>query len=478
MAESKGQYVEKVKSDENLAKIFGGCKREDQESIEVIGRHYENLGVSDSYGLVLFSNVCESYKPGFDITCNCIIMSETLQLQPDDKIWLYKIDSKNPNDCVVGQCIVDVIENETKNEDGLKSYSSIRQLKVTFNACNLPKTFDDTYYQFRYVSGGGVLGASTLFCIRGQCQDEIAVIPLVVALQKQTQKLKAAHKSLYDENKLLESNFLKLVEQLDNFSKEKTETDKNVKMLEDKVNGLRKLKEGYVYEKWWKTRFNYVSIASVVLIVATSSILLKVGTNDKEELVKELKEGQNMISNYKEEFENSVRELKEEQNMISNYKEEFENSVRELKEGQSMVSNYKEEFENLVHKLDPVPISFIYVQLPNEESPAEIWSSLTWNDVSSAYAGVFFRVLGGEAASFGQVQEDNAPRLHRVYRRIISRNCSYNVLLPKDGKSKSIYTGHACNGDAYNQSSHINFEMLGGEVRPRNMAIRVWKRTG
>jgi hypothetical protein len=39
---------------------------------------------------------------------------------------------------------------------------------------------------------------------------------------------------------------------------------------------------------------------------------------------------------------------------------------------------------------------------------------MTWNDVSSAYAGVFFRVTGGDAASFGQVQNDNAPILKEV----------------------------------------------------------------
>ncbi len=52
---------------------------------------------------------------------------------------------------------------------------------------------------------------------------------------------------------------------------------------------------------------------------------------------------------------------------------------------------------------NPFPIGFIYVQLPNEKSPTEIWPWMTWNEVSSAYAVVFFRVSGGNAASFGQV---------------------------------------------------------------------------
>jgi hypothetical protein len=34
-----------------------------------------------------------------------------------------------------------------------------------------------------------------------------------------------------------------------------------------------------------------------------------------------------------------------------------------------------------------VQIGFIYAQLPKEKPPTEIWPWMTWNDVSSAYAG-------------------------------------------------------------------------------------------
>jgi hypothetical protein len=55
---------------------------------------------------------------------------------------------------------------------------------------------------------------------------------------------------------------------------------------------------------------------------------------------------------------------------------------------------------------NPVPIGFIYVQLPKEKSPTEIWPWMTWINVSSDYAGHFFRVEGGNAAPFGQSQID------------------------------------------------------------------------
>jgi hypothetical protein len=97
---------------------------------------------------------------------------------------------------------------------------------------------------------------------------------------------------------------------------------------------------------------------------------------------------------------------------------------------------------------------------------------MTWNDVSSAYAGVFFRVAGGEAASFGQVQGDNAPRLIGVYSRYCEKlrdnPTSESHLLMKLGRRSGVTAGEPL--------FDIDFEMSDGEVRPRNMAIRVWKR--
>jgi hypothetical protein len=137
---------------------------------------------------------------------------------------------------------------------------------------------------------------------------------------------------------------------------------------------------------------------------------------------------------------------------------------------------------------NPFPIGFIYVQLPKEKSPSEIWPWMTWNEVSYAYAGVFFRVTGGEAASFGQVQEDNAPRLEEVNTvwnnedswKYISRKGQRvkgqthgNITIPKTGLSNWIMSGGWDGTPKY-----VSFSLSGGEVRPRNMAIRIWKRTG
>ncbi|XP_054158976.1 uncharacterized protein LOC128957266 [Oppia nitens] len=122
---------------------------------------------------------------------------------------------------------------------------------------------------------------------------------------------------------------------------------------------------------------------------------------------------------------------------------------------------------------NPVPLGFIYVQLPNQQPPSEIWPWIAWQDISPEYAGLFFRTLGSGSEPFGKVQSDNSPRLDSI-----SSQHSYQIAwgsmpIAADGQwSKHIYTG-----DSYGKSeSSLAFHTTGGEVRPRNVAIKIWKR--
>jgi hypothetical protein len=47
-----------------------------------------------------------------------------------------------------------------------------------------------------------------------------------------------------------------------------------------------------------------------------------------------------------------------------------------------------------------LPIGTIYFQLPGKEAPADLFGG-EWTNVSSSFAGVFFRAEGGNASSFG-----------------------------------------------------------------------------
>ena len=98
---------------------------------------------------------------------------------------------------------------------------------------------------------------------------------------------------------------------------------------------------------------------------------------------------------------------------------------------------------------------------------------MTWEEVSSYYSGVFFRVVGGNATKFGEIQEDNVPHVVGVntgYAGKISGNRTDNNILPIGNWSDWSYTG-ASEGT----TRYTRFRTSGGEVRPKNMAVRVWK---
>jgi len=157
------------------------------------------------------------------------------------------------------------------------------------------------------------------------------------------------------------------------------------------------------------------------------------------------------------------------QKTLLDARKELNDTIEDLRK---QINNQQSTIHNL--KQNPVPIGFIYVQLPTEKSPTEIWPWMTWNDVSYAYAGVFFRVTGGEAASFGQVQKENSPRLVRVNRYDLNIRTSSAIDVFPNGEKSSIIDAEI----SRNRDRGLQFTVSGGEVRPRNMAIRVWKRTG
>ena len=133
-------------------------------------------------------------------------------------------------------------------------------------------------------------------------------------------------------------------------------------------------------------------------------------------------------------------------------------------------------------KKENIPIGFTYVQLPKDKAPGELWPSMTWTDISSEYEGVFFRVVGGGAGGFGVVQLENAPRLEMVHTgnekhkiQKIHHDLTNNVSIPVTGWSDGVRTGDL---SSIENAFYINFKHTDtAEVRPKNMAVKVYKRT-
>ncbi len=164
-------------------------------------------------------------------------------------------------------------------------------------------------------------------------------------------------------------------------------------------------------------------------------------------------------------------------------------NVREEEEVQEKKTEVREEVQQVLP-----PIGFTYLQLPGDLSPESLWPSAAWTEVSDTYAGLFFRVIGNGSADFGTVQPDWSPRLAKLV-RTVHRTKQLKVISPlelKPGRlsppmplqfepkdEATVQGGGGDNGEPSGfKHSELAFLVAGGEVRPRNVAIKVWRRTG
>lgn len=128
-----------------------------------------------------------------------------------------------------------------------------------------------------------------------------------------------------------------------------------------------------------------------------------------------------------------------------------------------------------------IPVGFVYVQYPWQDIPANLYAGRGWSwlDITSNFAGAFFRSEGGLSEAFrtsvaaaqGFAQQNLSGWFH------VDQNGQCDGTLFKDG------------GDAPGKSGQgtgvgrlVNFNASGqittaAEVRPKNFAIRIWKRT-
>lgn len=127
-----------------------------------------------------------------------------------------------------------------------------------------------------------------------------------------------------------------------------------------------------------------------------------------------------------------------------------------------------------------LPVGTVYVQYPNQSEPASIFGG-TWSNISSQYAGRFFRAEGGNAVAFGSGQAEGLPFPYHAHSISFSGRYGMNgtsITSPYWGSgdrvrgSGTLTTpgwGDFGNGatNIYGKSSHVT---------PENMTIRIWKR--
>ena len=158
--------------------------------------------------------------------------------------------------------------------------------------------------------------------------------------------------------------------------------------------------------------------------------------------------------------------------------ETMEKKVQELENKTEALSKQVDTLEFYTRDLvnNPVPLGFIYAQLPNQPEPARLWPSVQWEDVSDLYSGLFFRVFGNGTAPLKSVQEDNCPHLKAIGTHQKAKGMTKGGMeeLKANGKwGRDFFTGTDGGGNKF----YIHVKMSPGEVRPRNTAIVIWKRT-
>jgi hypothetical protein len=130
-------------------------------------------------------------------------------------------------------------------------------------------------------------------------------------------------------------------------------------------------------------------------------------------------------------------------------------------------------------KNNPVPLGFIYTQLPNKPSPQSIWPNLVWKSVTAEYAGLFFRAEGGTSGKFGEEQGESTKRLKSIHNRQQAGHVpNWGEISPVPGEWTSLRTiAYWTEGmGTITTSYHMRFLLSNDEVKPRNTAVRIWER--
>ncbi|XP_054153874.1 uncharacterized protein LOC128952493 [Oppia nitens] len=159
--------------------------------------------------------------------------------------------------------------------------------------------------------------------------------------------------------------------------------------------------------------------------------------------------------------------------LVINLRRNQQQAKSSLDDALVQLGNVKDQLDNVSGSA--IPLGYIYVQLPDQPEPSVLWPKILFEDISANYSGLFFRVVGGQAADFGQTQLAST-RVLTVNSKSLeaaSKNTTVTVL-PATSDQIFLFTGDRYNNNA--EHRHIEFTLTDDEVRPENKAIKIWKR--
>jgi len=138
-----------------------------------------------------------------------------------------------------------------------------------------------------------------------------------------------------------------------------------------------------------------------------------------------------------------------------------------------------------------LPIGFTYTQYPNKKSPKELGFVGTWDNISSEFAGDFFRAEGGNASAFESGQQTSKVRNH-VHDTVIGSHGHDGSNIPGGGApgaievlDSALITGNLAGGkDIGIRQTSLGTKTSGNPTananddnRPENRTVIIWERT-
>lgn len=130
------------------------------------------------------------------------------------------------------------------------------------------------------------------------------------------------------------------------------------------------------------------------------------------------------------------------------------------------------------------PVGEVFIQLPGQPIPQNLYGG-TWLNITSLYAGLFFRVEGGNALAFEAGTQDFAfqRHYHEGYVNTGGTAGANNWIQPVNAQGGTTTLLARLTPDGLPSIRQAVSDVVGGtvnmdtETRPVNQSIRIWKRS-
>jgi hypothetical protein len=124
-----------------------------------------------------------------------------------------------------------------------------------------------------------------------------------------------------------------------------------------------------------------------------------------------------------------------------------------------------------------LPIGYIYTQYPNKGTPSALGLAGTWTNISSTFAGNFFRAEGGNASAFESGVQSDAMQNHWI-QLLVDGSGAVGGAQYTTGSRRTPLTATDREGTIHeNLDSSAGSPRLSSETRSINETIRIWERT-